>query len=149
LRPPGYVSPAKAPDDCSKSTGDTSLKKNKCATMRSDQTYWCLLFIILILNGPLFAQSIMAADSGIGDSDRISWTVPPEGLTPLERASQGQMPSASSTSQKPEERPYGWDIAIYPALVWAPIFGVGITLPPSPSHPIASSANVSSSFNGA
>jgi hypothetical protein len=117
--------------------------------MRSDQTYWYLLFIILILNSPLFAQSIMAADSGIGESDRISWTVPPEGLTPLERASQGQMPSASSTSQKPEERPYGWDIAIYPALVWAPIFGVGITLPPSPSHPIASSANVSSSFNGA
>jgi hypothetical protein len=118
--------------------------------MRSDQTYWCLFFI-LIFSSPLFPQSIAVADSGIRGSERISWNVPPESPTPLKRASQGQMPSATSTSQKPEERPYGWDIAIYPALAWAPVFGAGVTLPPVPSNPIAPapSASVSSSFNGA
>jgi hypothetical protein len=116
--------------------------------MRSDQTYWCFLSI-LIFSSPLFPQSIAVADSGMRDSEKISWNVLPEGLTPLEPASQGQMPSAASSSQKPEDRPYGWDIAIYPALVWAPIFGADVTLPPSVSNPIAPTASVSNSFNGA
>jgi hypothetical protein len=124
------------------------LKKNKRATMRSEQTYWCLLSI-LIFSSPLFPQSIAVADSGMDETGRVFWNVPPESLTPLERGSGGQMPSATSTSPKPEERPYGWDIAIYPALVWAPIFGVDVTLPRFPNSPIAPSASVSSSLNGA
>jgi hypothetical protein len=118
--------------------------------MRSDQTYWCLLFL-LIFSCPLFPQSIAVADWGTRESEGIPWSEPPESPAPLERASEDQMPSAKSTSQKPEQRPYGWDISIYPALVWAPIFGVGVTLPPVVSNPIAPapSASVSSSFNGA
>jgi hypothetical protein len=133
-----------------KSTSDTFLKKHKCAEMRSDQTYWCLLSI-LIFSSPLFPQSIAVDDSGIRGAERISRNAPPENLTPLDQASQGPTSTATSTSQKSQERPYGWDIAIYPALVWAPIFGVDVTLPPSPSNPIAPgpSASISSSFNGA
>lgn len=126
------------------------MKKSKRATMRSDQTYWCILSI-LIFSSPLFGQSIAVADSGIPGPESISWNAPPESLTPLERSSQDQMPAATSTSQKPEARPYSWDIAIYPALVWAPLFGVDITLPSTPSNPIAPgpSASLSSSVNGA
>ncbi|HET6177231.1 MAG TPA: hypothetical protein VFE61_09880 [Candidatus Sulfotelmatobacter sp.] len=89
--------------------------------MRSDQPYWCLLSI-LIFSSPLFPQSIAVDDSGIRGAERISWNAPPENLTPLDQASQGPTSTATSTSQKSQERPYGWDIAIYPALVWAPIF---------------------------
>jgi hypothetical protein len=49
------------------------------------------------------------------------------------------------------ERPYGWRIAIYPAMAWVPIFGTSVSLPPAPSHPTApgASGSTNSSFNGA
>jgi hypothetical protein len=99
----------------------------------------------------MFPQSRAVTDSDSGESEKVSWNVPHESPTPLEPASQGQTPSATSTSQKQEKKAYGWDIAIYPALAWAPVFGVGVTLPPVASNPIAPapSASVSSSFNGA
>jgi len=53
------------------------------------------------------------------------------------------------TATAPPPKPYGWDIAIYPALAWAPIFGSGITLPPTPSNPIAPTGTTTRSFNGA
>lgn len=117
--------------------------------MRPDQTYsW--LFFILIFPSPVFSQSSAITDSD-GGSEKVSWNEPHESLTPLERANQGQAPAGTTTSQKQEKKAYGWDIAIYPALVWAPVFGVGVTLPPVASNPIAPapSASVSSSLNGA
>jgi len=97
----------------------------------------------------MFPQSFAAGDSDGGGSEKISWDLQPD-ITP-ERDSQGQTPSATSKPQKPEKEAYGWDIAIYPALAWAPVFGVDVTLPPVPSNPIAPgpSASVSSSFGGA
>jgi hypothetical protein len=84
-------------------------------SVRPDQTYsW--LFFILIFSSPLFPQSSAVTDSDSG-SEKVSWNEPHESLTPLERANQGQTPAATSTSQKQEEKAYGWDIAIYPALV--------------------------------
>jgi hypothetical protein len=115
-------------------------------SVRPDQTYsW--LFFILIFSSPLFPQSSAVTDSDRG-SEKVSWNEPHESLTPLEGANQGQTPTATSTSQK-QEKAYGWDIAIYPAFAWAPVFGVGVTLPPVASNPIAPSASVSSSLNGA
>lgn len=118
-------------------------------SLKPDQTY-SSLFFILIFSTSLFPQSYAVTDSDSG-SERASWNEPHESLTPLERANQYQTPAATTTSQKQEKKAYGWDIAIYPALAWAPVFGVGVTLPPVASNPIAPapSASVSSSFNGA
>ena len=119
-------------------------------SVRPDQTYsW--LFFILLFSSPLFPQSSAVTDSDSGGSEKVSRNEPHESLTPLERANQGQTPAATSTSQTQEKKPYGWDIAIYPAFAWAPVFGVGVTLPPVVSNPIAPapSASVSSSLNGA
>jgi hypothetical protein len=118
-------------------------------SVRPDQTYSCLFFFVLIFSSAMFPQSLAVTDSDSGESEKVAWNVPDESPTPLEPASQGQTPSAPSTSQKQEKKAYGWDIAIYPALAWAPVFGVGVTLPPVVSNPIAPSASVSSSFNGA
>jgi len=99
----------------------------------------------------MFPQSRAVTDfDDSGVSEKVSWNAH-ETFTPLERASQSQTPSATTTSQKQEEKKYGWDIAIYPALAWAPVFGVGVTLPPIASNPIAPapSASVSNSLNGA
>jgi hypothetical protein len=48
-----------------------------------------------------------------------------------------------------QEKTYPWQIAIYPALAWVPIFGSSIELPPTPSNPIAPSGSTTSSLNGA
>ena len=49
----------------------------------------------------------------------------------------------------PQEKPYPWHVAIYPVLGWAPIFGSSIDLPPTPSHPIESHGDTTTSFNAA
>lgn len=100
---------------------------------------------------PLFPQSSAVTDSDGGGSEKVSWNEPHGSVIPLAPLNQGQTPGATSTSQTQEKKAYGWDIAIYPALAWAPIFGVGVTLPPVASNPIAPppSASVSSSLNGA
>jgi len=99
----------------------------------------------------MFPQFRTVTNSDSGGSDKVSWNVPHGSLLPLERASEDQSSSATSTSQEQEKKAYGWDIAIYPVLAWAPVFGVGVTLPPVASNPIAPppSASVSSSLNGA
>lgn len=48
-----------------------------------------------------------------------------------------------------QEKPYPWQIAVYPAFAWVPIFGTSIELPPSLSNPIAPSGSTGSSLNGA
>lgn len=118
--------------------------------VKLEQTY-CYLFVVLIFCSASFPQSPAVADSDRGGPQQINWNVPPQSLTPFETESLGQTPAPTSTSQKAENKPYPWSIAIYPALAWAPVFGVGVTLPPSSSNPIAPSptASVSSSFNGA
>ncbi len=56
------------------------------------------------------------------------------------------------TEQKHTKPPYGWDVAIYPVMAWAPVFGTSVTLPPSPSKPITTpgrSGSTNSSINAA
>lgn len=47
------------------------------------------------------------------------------------------------------EKPYPWQIAIYPALAWVPIFGTSVDIPPTPSHPIEATGSTDTSLNGA
>ena len=101
----------------------------------------------------MFSQAVTVADNGNHGFVNVPSTVPLEPVAPLQLSADGQTPSPPpQTSDKPAQKPYGWHIAIYPALAWAPIFGASVTLPPVPSQPIASpgpSGSTSSSFNGA
>ena len=111
------------------------------------------LFLLFILCPPVFSQAVTVADDGNHGSINVPSTVPEEPVAPLQLATDGQSPSPpAQTSDKPAPKPYGWNVAIYPALAWAPIFGASVTLPPVPSQPIETpgpSGSTSSSFNGA
>ncbi len=76
-----------------------------------------------------------------------------ESMTPGQPAANSEAPSPpSQTPDKPAQKPYGWHIAIYPALAWVPVFGTSVTLPSLPSQPISTpgpSGSASGSFNGA
>jgi len=62
------------------------------------------------------------------------------------------LPPTPQTPNKPPKEPYGWHIAIYPALAWVPVFGSSVTLPPAPSQPITTpgpSGSTDGSLNAA
>ena len=109
------------------------------------------LLLLFIFCPPLLSQAVPIADDGNNGSASVSWTRQQETVTP--QATHGQAPSSPpQTSGKPAQKPYGWDVAIYPALAWVPIFGASVTLPPLPSLPINTpgpSGSTSSSLNGA
>ncbi len=79
--------------------------------------------------------------------------VAPRQLTMDGQVMDSQSPSAGTqTSDKPAQEPYGWHIALYPALAWVPIFGASVTLPSLPGQPVTTpgpEGSTSSSFNGA
>ena len=54
---------------------------------------------------------------------------------------------APRTSEKPDDRPYGWNTAFYPALAWVPEFEASFTLPPLNTP--GPSGSTDSSLNGA
>ena len=66
-------------------------------------------------------------------------------VAPIQLTTDGKAPSPPpQTAGTPAKKPYGWHIAIYPALAWAPIFGTSATLPGQPGP----SGSTSSSLNG-
>lgn len=115
-------------------------------SMKPDQK-WCWLILLLFAFGsPALPQAVTLAADANDSFVNVSRTTQEETISLLELATDGQRPSPP---QQTSEKPYGWHIAIYPALAWAPIFGSSVTLPPTPSHPIVSSGSTDSSFNGA
>ena len=124
--------------------------------MKLDRLHWWpyLLLLVSFSFSQALPQAITAVNSGGGAPTDIfeiahSTAAPPNPAT--------DDPASSPAPQKPakpQERPYGWHTAIYPALAWVPIFGTSVTLPPLPplpSHPIAPgpSGSTNDSFNGA
>jgi len=109
--------------------------------------YWLpLLFFVALGTSPLFPQANAVAgdgDSGTAkpDSTILAALAPPK-LATFDGGS-------SAPSQPPEKPPYGWKIAVYPVMGWAPIFGTSVTLPPRPSNPIVVTESTTSSLNGA
>ena len=101
----------------------------------------------------MFSQGLTGADDGNDGFVNVPTNVPEGPVAPRQLATDGQAPSPlPQTSDKAAQKPYGWQIAIYPALAWVPIFGAGVTLPSLPSQPIATpgpSGSTSSSLNGA
>jgi len=74
-------------------------------------------------------------------------------VSPLQSSTDGKASSqAQQTSEKPAPKPYGWHIAVYPALAWVPIFGASVTLPSPPNEPPTvpgPSGSTDTSINGA
>jgi hypothetical protein len=120
-------------------------------TMKFNQECWWPL-LLFVSCSPSFSQAIMAAGEADSSIASASWTIQPDAVAPLDLSTEGQ---ASSTPPQapgaPAEKPYGWHIAAYPLLAWAPIFGSSVTLPPMPSNPTAPppSGETNSSLGGA
>ncbi len=120
--------------------------------MELEEKCWSLLLLFIFCPSAL-PQAVTVAGDGNNGSTNFSWTMEQETVAPLQLATNGQAPSPPpQTSGKAAPKPYGWNVAIYPALAWVPIFGASVTLPPVPSQPIETpgpSGSTSSSFNGA
>jgi hypothetical protein len=121
--------------------------------MKCEEKCWCSLFLLIIFCPPVFSKALAVADDRNSASINISSTEPEKPVAPLEPGTDGQAPSPPpQTSDKSAQKPYGWHIAIYPVLAWAPVFGASVTLPSLPSQPIATpgpSGSASGSLNGA
>jgi len=119
--------------------------------VKLEKECWCLLLLPFISCPPALPQAVTVAGDGNNGSANISLTVEQEAVAPLNLATGGKAPSPPPQTPGPQ-KPYGWHIAIYPVLAWAPVFGVSVTLPSLPSQPIATpgpSGSASSSLNGA
>lgn len=125
--------------------------------MKSDQKYlWPLFSLFLILFSfcsRAFPQGPSVSTGGSSVSENVSW-MPIEQKTiaalQLETDAQASSPPPRAP-EKPSRNPYGWGIAVYPVMVWAPVFGTSVTLPPVASQPIAPgpSGSTGSSLNAA
>jgi hypothetical protein len=85
-----------------------------------------------------------------GNSVATNFSSEPDVALPYETG--GQAPSSPSPPTEKAKKPYPWDIVIYPAMAWVPIFGAGVNLPSLPSLPPGTpgpSGSTSDSFNGA
>jgi len=106
---------------------------------------WFWLLLLFILCSPALPQAFTVAGDGTNTSANIAWTIEPATVSPILLTTDGEAPPPTpQTAGTPAEKPYGWNIAIYPALAWAPIFGTSVTLPGQPSP----SGSTSSSLNG-
>ena len=120
--------------------------------MKPDKKCWWSLLLFFAICPMVLPQAITAAADGSDATTNTSRAMLSEAIYPLQPAPDGQASSPPpQTSADPDQKPYPWNIAVYPALAWAPIFGASVTLPPLPSHPSVPgpSGSTNSSFNGA
>src|SRR5215475_12815154 len=125
-------------------------------TMKLEQrNQWPLFLLCLfLLCSHAFPQTQPVSIEGNSDAENLGATTAAQPtlafLTP--EADGRALPPPPQTPNKPRKEPYGWRIAIYPGLVWAPVFGTSVTLPPAPSQPITMpgpSGSTDSSLNAA
>jgi hypothetical protein len=95
-----------------------------------DERCFCWLFVLLVLCSPAFSQTLAVSNDSspaiAGDGTTIM-------TASLEADDQTSTPAKTPVNSPP--KPYGWGIAIYPVMAWAPVFGTGVTLPPTTSQP--------------
>ena len=105
--------------------------------VKAAQRYLWPLFLLFIAQAELFPQTLS------NSTEQNSFQL---------KTDSHASSAAEQTEQKHTKPPYGWDVAIYPVMAWAPVFGTSVTLPPSPSQPITTpgpSGSTNSSFNAA
>jgi hypothetical protein len=117
--------------------------------MKSDKRRWTIL-VILASCSPVLPQNLILTGNEINNSTTVSSVAELKYSSTVSVAAEKRA-SSGSPSQGNSDRPYGWDIAVYPAMAWAPIFGVSVNLPATPTNPIAPgpSGSTNTSFNGA
>jgi len=115
------------------------------------------LFLLFVLCSPAFTKTIAISDDD-GNTARANLEINTDEnrISPPQSGTDDQAsPQPASTSDNSAQKPYGWNIAIYPAMAWVPVFGASVTLPPLPSQPITTpgtpgpSGSTDSSLNGA
>ena len=98
----------------------------------------------MVLCSPALPQDVALASDRTDAFANLSWTMGQESAAPIQKTTNGEEPSPPpQAAGTPEQPPYGWRVAIYPAMAWAPIFGASVTLPgqPGPSGSTTSSLN--------
>lgn len=107
---------------------------------------WFLPLCLFALGSLAFPQSVAFTDEG-NESSSVSKSPTKTIAAPL--PADGSRASAASPQNI--ERPFGWKVAIYPVMGWAPIFGTSVTVPPLPTNPIApsESGTTNGALNGA
>lgn len=133
--------------ECTKGRLHTESTRKGCSALstneglvKPDQRYlWpiVVLFPILIWS-KAFPQTLAISDQGNSDFEkRDSMPIEQASVSPLQLEDGSEAsPQPPQAPDNPSQNPYGWSIAIYPVMGWAPIFGTSVTLPPSPSQPI-------------
>lgn len=112
--------------------------------MRIEEKYWCSLVLLLVFCPPAPSQAFSVAGGGANAPAKVSWSLEKKTVAPIWLTTDDEAPSPPpQTSGAPAETPYGWHIAIYPAMAWAPLYGSSVTLPgqPPPSGSTPSSLN--------
>jgi len=106
---------------------------------------WGSLLLLSILCPPALPQAVRVAGDETNGPANISWVMEQENVAPIQLTTDGEGPSPpQQTAGTLAMKPYGWHIAIYPAMAWAPLFGTSVTLPGQPSP----SGSTSGSLNG-
>jgi hypothetical protein len=113
--------------------------------VKIEKRCWYSLLLLFILSPLALAQSVTGAGDRTAGFSNTARIMEPEIAAPIQLTTDGEASTPPPEApDKPTEKPYGWHIAIYPALAWAPIFGSSVTLPGQPSP----SGSTSSSLNG-
>jgi hypothetical protein len=110
-----------------------------------------LVLLLFVFCPGALSQAVQGANDGGRGPVTLSLSFLPEAIVAPQLVPYDQTPTPppqAPTQPKQPKKPYGWDIAIYPVLGWAPIFGASVTLPSSPGTP-GPSGSTSRSFNGA
>jgi len=122
--------------------------------VKPEQTRRWLPFLLFMSCRPALAQTIAVWDDTKYFSEDVGLMSNWDGARSVLQSGSDNQASGQSLP-KPEKsapKPYGWRIAVYPALAWAPVFGASVTLPSLPSLPPSTpgpSGSTSSSINGA
>ena len=119
--------------------------------MTLDQQCLRYLLPLLIFCVPAPAQTVTTAE--LTRAASVSWDLRQGAPASLDSTTESQaVDPPPPAPENPAQKPYGWRIAVYPVLAWAPVFGASVTLPPLPSQPITTpgpSGSTASSLNGA
>lgn len=110
--------------------------------MKPNQILLLASFVIVFTSSSFAQDGVMLPQVSVAAADESM-----AGAAAIARAPVQPLLMDSQATQ--QEKPYPWSIAVYPALAWVPIFGAGIDIPPTPSHPIESTGTTTNSFNGA
>jgi hypothetical protein len=115
-------------------------------SMRTVTRRWIpLLCVIAISSYPLSPQAnAVAAEEANNSTAKPSFTM----LASLDRPELATFDQEPSSPSKAPKEPFGWHIAAYPVMGWAPIFHTSVTFPPRATNPIVTEAT-DSSLNGA